>query len=80
MAREIGFKIRILTKGPRHTPQAWAEKLLWCQKNIGIMPSTEYNQHFTHRNLVKYPQGPTQYDAPYWLAVQKRLQAAYDRE
>lgn len=34
MAREIGFKIHILTKGPRHTPQAWSEKLLWCQKYI----------------------------------------------
>ena len=35
IAKEIGFKIHILTKGPTTTPQAWTEKVLWCQKNIG---------------------------------------------
>ncbi|MEO6434459.1 MAG: hypothetical protein ABIP55_01695 [Tepidisphaeraceae bacterium] len=34
VAREIGFKIHILTKGPRRTPVAWAEKLQWCQEHI----------------------------------------------
>lgn len=34
LAQKIGFKIHILTKGPRNTPQAWTEKFLWCQKQI----------------------------------------------
>jgi 5'-nucleotidase len=33
-ARSTGFKIHVLTKGPRKTPDAWAEKLKWCQKHI----------------------------------------------
>jgi 5'(3')-deoxyribonucleotidase len=31
LAEKIGFEINILTKGPRSHPQAWAEKLEWCQ-------------------------------------------------
>lgn len=35
MAKDIGYDIHILTKGPRTTHSAWTEKLIWCQKNIG---------------------------------------------
>jgi 5'-nucleotidase len=35
MAREIGFQIHILTKGPKKLPTAWKEKVEWCQKHIG---------------------------------------------
>jgi 5'-nucleotidase len=34
IAKEIGFDIRILTKGPRTCPNAWTEKFEWCQKYI----------------------------------------------
>ncbi len=35
IAQELGFEIRILTKGPNDVPQAWAEKLEWCQHHLG---------------------------------------------
>ena len=35
IAQELGFEIRILTKGPNAVPQAWAEKLEWCQEHLG---------------------------------------------
>lgn len=34
-AEEIGFKIHVLTQGPKRTASAWIEKLLWCQKHLG---------------------------------------------
>jgi len=34
IAQEVGFEIRILTKGPNAVPQAWAEKLEWCQEHL----------------------------------------------
>ena len=33
-AIEIGFDIRILTKGPSNKPSAWTEKLKWSQKYV----------------------------------------------
>jgi 5'(3')-deoxyribonucleotidase len=35
IAQEIGFDIHILTKGPKWHPQAWKEKVEWCQKRFG---------------------------------------------
>ncbi|MBL05051.1 MAG: hypothetical protein VYB34_07570 [Planctomycetota bacterium] len=35
IARELGFEIRVLTKGPNDVPYAWAEKLEWCQEHLG---------------------------------------------
>ena len=35
IAKEVGFEIRILTKGPNAVPQAWAEKHEWCQERLG---------------------------------------------
>lgn len=32
--REIGFLLHVLTKGPRTTPNAWGEKLSWCEEFI----------------------------------------------
>ena len=34
IAKKMGFEIHVLTKGPRSNANAWAEKLLWCQKHI----------------------------------------------
>lgn len=33
-AVRIGYKISVLTKGPKSHPVAWAEKLICCQENI----------------------------------------------
>jgi 5'-nucleotidase len=33
-AQSLGFKIQVLTKGPQKTPNAWGEKLLWCQRHL----------------------------------------------
>jgi len=36
MAKEIGFRINILTKGPWKSEQAWTEKVQWCRENIDV--------------------------------------------
>jgi hypothetical protein len=33
-AREIGFDIHVLTKGPYKTTSAWTEKVEWCRKHL----------------------------------------------
>lgn len=35
LSTNIGFKNHILTKGPKHYPQAWKEKVEWCQQLFG---------------------------------------------
>lgn len=32
--RYVGFDIRILTKGPRRTRNAWTEKVDWCHEHV----------------------------------------------
>lgn len=34
IARDIGFDIHVLTKGPAVSSQAWAEKVDWVRKNL----------------------------------------------
>lgn len=34
IAREVGFDIHVLTKGPKKAPLAWSEKLEWCQRYL----------------------------------------------
>lgn len=34
VAREIGFQINVLTKGPWTCPHAWTEKVIWCRKHL----------------------------------------------
>lgn len=34
MARNIGFQVQVLTKGPESTPPAWMEKFEWCRANL----------------------------------------------
>jgi len=31
---DLEFDVHILTKGPNNAPQAWTEKVQWCQKNL----------------------------------------------
>lgn len=60
LAKEIGFDIHILTKGPTKAPIAWKEKLEWCQKNIpfevGIHISTEKSMVYGKMLYDDYPQ------------------------
>jgi 5'-nucleotidase len=32
--RAIGFQLHVLTKGPKTTPNAWSEKVLWCAEHL----------------------------------------------
>ncbi len=34
---EAGFDIHVLTKGPRTSPNAWTEKVMWCEKAFGCL-------------------------------------------
>lgn len=34
MAKNVGFDIVILSRGPHQNPLAWKEKIEWCRKNI----------------------------------------------
>lgn len=31
---DMGFKVQVLTKGPRRFPMAWAEKVSWCMEHM----------------------------------------------
>lgn len=35
IARDIGFDIQVLTKGPYRNPTGWTEKVLWVQEHLG---------------------------------------------
>jgi 5'-nucleotidase len=37
-AHRLGFQIEILSKGPRHSPIAWMEKLQWCDRHLADYP------------------------------------------
>src|SRR5689334_2500047 len=37
-AHRRNFQIEILTKGPRHSPIAWMEKVEWCDKHLAGYP------------------------------------------
>jgi 5'-nucleotidase len=34
IAKEIGFKVHICTRGPKTLSDAWAQKLDWCKKHV----------------------------------------------
>src|SRR5689334_20236412 len=33
-AHRQGFQIEVVSKGPRHAPIAWMEKLQWCDRHL----------------------------------------------
>lgn len=42
LCKRIGFDIRILTKGPAHSDNAWTEKFQWCQERVvPIVPTLQ---------------------------------------
>ena len=34
LVKSAGFEVHVLTKGPTFSPNAWTEKLRWCQKHL----------------------------------------------
>lgn len=32
--RALSFRLMVLSKGPRSAPNAWTEKVLWCQRHL----------------------------------------------
>lgn len=34
MTQDLGFKVQVLTKGPKRFPLAWSEKVQWCQQHM----------------------------------------------
>jgi 5'-nucleotidase len=50
MAREMGFDIHILTKGPWTTPHAWTEKVLWVRKHL----NSDTKIHITEDKSLVY--------------------------
>lgn len=50
IAARIGYRLNILTKGPRAHPTAWAEKVQWCERHVHPRP---YDMHITmNKGLV----------------------------
>lgn len=50
LASNVGFKIHILTKGPKRVANAWKEKVEWCQANI----SEDVDIHITSDKGLVY--------------------------
>ena len=51
IAQSMGFTCEVLTKGPKHLPNAWKEKIEWCQQNLSmyvnvhiVSDNTRYNK------------------------------------
>ena len=40
LMKELDYEIHILTKGPRACPNAWTEKMQWCEEHIPGIPVT----------------------------------------
>jgi len=40
MLWEAGFRVHILSKGPREAPHAWADKVAWCRAHLPGIPVT----------------------------------------
>lgn len=36
LIKEIGFEVKVLTKGPEKLLDAWTEKVRWCRKHLGV--------------------------------------------
>lgn len=49
-AREIGYHIDILTKGPAAHPMGWAEKMQWCQDHV----EKPFDTHITQNKGLVY--------------------------
>lgn len=51
--RELGYRVHILTQGPRNTPSAWTEKVEWCQDVLGPV-GDDYDITITRDKGIAY--------------------------
>lgn len=51
ITRELRYTHMILSKGPRSNPDAWAEKIVWCRRN---MPDDDYGITLTDDKGLVY--------------------------
>ena len=49
LVQSLGFKVQVLTKGPRKFPMAWAEKVAWCAEH---MPGIGVNIVMNKENVI----------------------------
>jgi len=40
LLRDVGFRVHVLTKGPRDAAHVWAEKVAWCREHVPGVPVT----------------------------------------
>jgi hypothetical protein len=52
-AKELGFDNNVLTKGPKHHPRAWMEKVEWSRERLGF----EIPVHITEDTAVDHGKG-----------------------
>jgi 5'-nucleotidase len=69
-ARDIGFDITVLTKGPYNTTSAWTEKVEWCRRELPHVKVTITEDKSTVYGRVLVDDWP-KYVTP-WLNVRPR--------
>ena len=111
MARSLGYRLMVLSRGPSMNATAWGEKLEWCREHlpvdtqvtltedkglvygrvlvddwppyvlrwlewrkrgIVIMPARQWNQDFSHPQVVRYTIGQNDEEVLQALSVQRR--------
>lgn len=68
--RQVGFSLHVLTKGPKSSPNAWGEKLEWCQAEIPDAVVTLAGDKSLVCGRVLYDDYPPYFEA--WLEQRPR--------
>jgi 5'(3')-deoxyribonucleotidase len=68
--RRLTFSLHVLTKGPTSTPNAWSEKLEWCQEHIPDAAVTISGDKSLVYGRVLFDDWPSYYLK--WLLVRPR--------
>lgn len=68
--RQVGFSLHVLTQGPKSSPNAWGEKLEWCQAEIPDAVVTLASDKSLVYGRVLYDDYPPYFNA--WLEQRPR--------
>lgn len=68
--KEAGFKLHILTHGPKKAPIAWTEKFEWCQEHMPDVPVTIASDKSLVYGKVLVDDWPSYYER--WMKVRPR--------
>lgn len=68
--RQLGFDLHVLTKGPKKTPNAWSEKVEWCQEHLPDVSVTVGSDKSLVYGRVLVDDWPEYYEK--WLDVRPR--------